>query len=40
MVADLKGGASLSMGIDHAGYNHQLEPVDAGIRTALVADLD
>jgi hypothetical protein len=40
MVADLKGGASLSMGIDHAGYKHQLEPVDSGIRTALVADLD
>ena len=40
MLASLKGGASLSMGIDHAGYQHQLEPVDSGIRTALVADLD
>ncbi len=40
MVAALRDGASLSMGIDHANYNYQLEPVDTDIRAALVADLD
>ena len=40
MVAALKDGASLSMGIDHANYTHQLEPVDGHIRAALLADLD
>ena len=35
MVAALRDGASLSMGIDHSNYTHQLEPVDA-----LLADLD
>jgi hypothetical protein len=39
MVAALGDGAALSMGIDHANYNHQLEPVDRSIRDALVADL-
>jgi len=40
MVAALKDGASLSIGIDHANYTHQLEPVDGHIRAALLADLD
>jgi len=39
MVADLRQGASLSMGIDHAGYSHRVEPVAAAVRAALVADL-
>lgn len=39
MVAALGEGAALSMGIDHANYTHQLEPVDRNIRDALVADL-
>lgn len=39
MVADICEGASLSMGVDHANYNHQLEPVAATVRDALVADL-
>jgi hypothetical protein len=39
MVADLRQGASLSMGIDHANYSHQVEPVAAAVRTALAADL-
>mgnify|MGYP000096078354 CR=1 FL=1 len=39
MVAALGDGAALSTGIDHANYNHQLEPVDRSIRDALVADL-
>ncbi|MDH3980510.1 MAG: DUF3501 family protein [Gammaproteobacteria bacterium] len=40
MLADLKQGASLAMGIDHANYRHQLEPVADPVRVALVADLD
>jgi len=40
MVAALREGAALSMGIDHASYNHRLEPLDSNIRDALVADLD
>jgi len=40
MVTDLKAGASLSMGIDHRNYNHQVEPVATPVRDALLADLD
>lgn len=40
MAADLKQGAALSMGIDHARYTHQLEPVSEPVRAALAADLD
>ncbi len=39
MVAALKAGASLGMGIAHANYSHELEPVAAPIREALLADL-
>ena len=39
MVADIRQDASLSMGIDHANYAHQIEPVAAAVRDALVADL-
>jgi hypothetical protein len=40
MIADLKRGASLAMGIDHANYRHQMEPVVDAVRVALIADLD
>jgi hypothetical protein len=40
MIADLRQGASLAMGIDHVNYRHQLEPVLDAVRVALVADLD
>lgn len=40
MAADLQRGASLSMGIDHPAYRHQLEPVTTAVREALLADLD
>ncbi|MGD8629297.1 MAG: DUF3501 family protein [Gammaproteobacteria bacterium] len=40
MVADLKAGASLGMGIDHSNYNYQIEPVATPVRAALLADLD
>jgi len=39
MVAALKAGASLGMGIDHANYSHEVEPVAAPIREALLVDL-
>jgi len=40
MAMDLREGAALSMGIDHARYDHRLEPVADPVRAALVADLD
>lgn len=40
MIADLRQGASLAMGIDHANYRHQIEPVMDAVRVALIADLD
>jgi len=39
MAAELKGGAGLSIGIDHPNYQHQLAPAPGNVRTALVADL-
>ena len=39
MVADLKAGAALGIGIDHARYRHEVEPVTSAIRDALAADL-
>jgi hypothetical protein len=39
MVADVRQGASLSIGIDHANYTHEIEPVAAAVRDALAADL-
>ena len=40
MVDALKYGVTLSMGVDHPHYNAALDPVPAGIRTALLKDLD
>jgi hypothetical protein len=39
-AAQLKGGATLSVGIDHPDYSHALEPVSENIRASLVSDLD
>jgi len=39
MAAGLKGGAALSIGIDHPEYQHQVSPVADNLRAALVADL-
>ena len=36
---DLKGGAPLSIGIDHENYCHEIAPVAADTAAALVADL-
>jgi hypothetical protein len=40
MIASLRQGASLAIGIDHDNYRHQLEPVSDSVRDALIADLD
>src|SRR4051812_19274192 len=40
MIAALKGGAALHVGIDHPNYLHELAPVAGNLRDALVADLD
>jgi hypothetical protein len=39
MLKDVKAGAVLSFGIDHANYTHRVEPVAENIRAALLADL-
>jgi hypothetical protein len=39
MVAALKQGAGLSMGVDHPGYQTTLDPVPAQIRASLLRDL-
>ena len=39
MAAGLKGGAALSIGIDHPNYQHQISPAAENVRAALVADL-
>ena len=38
MVARLKGGAALSIGIDHPNYRHEVA-AGTGVRAALVTDL-
>jgi hypothetical protein len=39
MVAAAKAGSAISVGIDHARYQHAVAPVADSIREALVADL-
>jgi hypothetical protein len=39
MIAALRGGASLGIGIDHPHYNHAVAAVSAATRQALIADL-
>ena len=40
MVAALKGGAALSIGIDHPNYRHELAAAPENVRNALISDLD
>jgi hypothetical protein len=40
MVKAMKGGGSLSMGVDHENYRHSLSPVPIPVRDALCSDLD
>jgi len=39
MVAAAKGGAAVSIGMDHDAYRHTIEPLPAAAREALVRDL-
>jgi hypothetical protein len=39
MSAKLKGGAALSVGIDHPEYQHQISPAPDNVRASLIADL-
>jgi Protein of unknown function (DUF3501) len=40
MISSLKGGASLSLGVDHENYRHAVDPVPEAVRAALAADLN
>ena len=40
MVDAMKGGASLSIGVEHEGYRHMLSPLPPTLRDALARDLD
>jgi hypothetical protein len=40
MVAAMKSGASLSIGVDHEQYRHLVSPLPAEIRDTLTHDLD
>ena len=39
MVAAAKGGAAISIGMDHEAYRHAIDPLPAAARGALVHDL-
>jgi Protein of unknown function (DUF3501) len=39
MVAAMKSGAALAVGIDHDQYRHEISPVSPAVRSALTADL-
>ncbi len=38
MISALRGGASVSVGIDHEHYRHSIEPVREACRISLMAD--
>ena len=40
MIADLRSGAALSAGVDHAAYRHRVDPVSPETHKALVADFE
>ncbi|HLT27549.1 MAG TPA: DUF3501 family protein [Zeimonas sp.] len=40
MIAALKEGAALGVGVDHENYTAQAEPLPDAVRDALAADLD
>jgi hypothetical protein len=40
MVEAVKGGAPLSMGVDHENYPYSVSPVPRAARDLLSADLD
>jgi hypothetical protein len=40
MVAAVKGGALLSVGVEHENYHHSISPIPPAVRESLRADLD
>jgi uncharacterized protein DUF3501 len=40
MIAALKAGAPLGIGVDHENYRHSVSPLPAPVRDALLRDLD
>lgn len=38
MIAALRGGSELAVGIDHPRYNQAIQPVRGAVRTSLLAD--
>jgi len=39
MIADMKGGAALSLGVDHEHYRHEINPVSPAVQSSLKGDL-
>ena len=39
MIASLRSGAALGLGIDHEHYRHQVSPVPQAVQSSLTADL-
>lgn len=39
MVQAVKGGAAISVGVDHANFRQSVEPLPAAVRNSLAADL-
>jgi hypothetical protein len=39
MVASMKSGAALAVGVDHDQYRHEINPVSPAVHAALAADL-
>ena len=39
MIASMKGGAALSLGVDHDNYRHEINPVAPAVQASLKSDL-
>ena len=39
MIASIKGGAALSVGVDHDNYRHEINPVAPAVQASLKSDL-
>ncbi len=39
MIASMKSGAALAIGVDHDQYRHEINPVSAAVQTSLKGDL-
>jgi hypothetical protein len=39
MIAAMKGGAALSLGVDHEHYRHEINPVSPAVQASLKGDL-